>query len=463
MCGTMDSYTSASEKERILADAKKNDVRFVDFEFVDIPGMTKNTEMTTARLDEALTDGVWFDGSSIEGFVGISESDMFLIPDSSTYAIQPWTSNSSKTMRLICDVYSDENKPFAGDPRGLLKHSLAKAKEQGYDYKVGPELEFFIFKGGSSGCGCPGAANDPESAMVHDAGAYFDNHTRDEATELRRRIVPAMEAMGLRIEMSHHEVAPGQHEIDFRYNNALVVADSVMTYKTVVRTLAQQAGLHASFMPKPVAGINGSGMHVHQSLWKDGKNTFHDSSDPAGLSQTARYYIAGILDHARAIAAVTNPTVNSYKRLVPGYEAPVYVAWGRSNRSALIRIPKVRKGFEAGTRAEVRFPDPSCNPYLAFSVMLAAGLDGIAKKTALPKDQDDNLYHLTPADLAKRGIKTLPASLKEAMEELASDDVLQKALGSHIYDSLSELQRKDWDAFRTSVTDWEKNRYFSVL
>ncbi|MDE1798701.1 MAG: glutamine synthetase, partial [Candidatus Micrarchaeota archaeon] len=339
----MESYTKSEDKNRIVKDAGENKVRFVDYEFVDIPGNAKATEMTVSRLEETLSDGVWFDGSSIEGFTRISESDMFLVPDVKTYAILPWTENGHKTARFICDVYSDEGQPFAGDPRHALKRGIAEAKAQGFEYKVGPELEFFIFKGANGG------PITPETAEVHDPAGYFDASSRDQAVGLRRLIVPAMEAMGLRIEMAHHEVAPGQHEIDFRYGDAVTVADSVMTYKTTVRTLCRQAGLHASFMPKPISGINGSGMHVHQSLWKEGKNTFYDADDPKGLSQTARYYIAGILSHARAIAAITNPSVNSYKRLVPGYEAPVYICWGNSNRSALIRIPKVRKGFEAGT------------------------------------------------------------------------------------------------------------------
>ncbi len=459
----MESYTKAEDKRRIVESAQSNNVKFMDYEFVDVPGQAKATEMTVSRLEETLTDGVWFDGSSIEGFAGISQSDMFLVPDPATYAILPWTSGEGKTARLICDVYSDENKPFEGDPRYALKRMMGAAKAQGYEFKTGPELEFFIFKG-KGGCanGCGTGDITPRNAVVHDKAGYFDASTQDEAIGLRRLIVPAMEQMGLRIEMAHHEVAPGQHEIDFRYGDALTVADSVMTYKTTVRTLCRQAGLRASFMPKPVAGINGSGMHVHQSLWKGKQNAFHDASDPKGLSQTARYYIAGILAHARAIAAVTNPSVNSYKRLVPGYEAPVYICWGNSNRSALIRIPKVRPGFEAGTRAEVRFPDPSCNPYLGFAVMLAAGLDGIAKKTSLPEPQGDNMYHMSEAELKKNGIRTLPGSLKEAMDELAGDDVLKRALGPSIYESLTEYQRKDWDSFRTAVTDWETKRYFDV-
>ena len=453
----MSSYTAADEKERILSDAKKNEVKFLDLEFVDVTGASKATEVPIARLEEALDHGMWFDGSSIEGFVRIAESDMFLVPDPKTYSLIPWTGGASKTARLICDVYNADHQPFSGDPRHALKQQLGQAAESGYQLFTGPELEFFIFKSTNGG------SFAPETCQVHDSAGYFDSTTHDAAVELRRRIVPAMEAMGLTIEMAHHEVAPGQHEIDFRYGEALTVADWVMTYKNVVRTMAQSIGLHASFMPKPIAGINGSGMHVHQSLWKDGQNTFADLNDKAYLSQTARYYIAGILDHARAIAAVTNPLVNSYKRLVPGYEAPVYVCWGRSNRSALIRIPRVRAGEPRAIRAEVRFPDPSCNPYLAFSVMLAAGLDGIAKKTALPSAQEDDMYHLTGAQMVERGIGTLPGSLKEAMDVLASDDVVKKALGSHIYSALTEWQQADWDSFRTSVTDWEKQRYFGVV
>ena len=453
----MDSYTSQAETERIVSDAKKNDVRFIDLEFVDVTGASKVTEIPVARLGEALEHGMWFDGSSIEGFVRICESDMFLVPDSSTYSLIPWTNGHSKTARLICDVYNADHQPFSGDPRYALKQQLAAAAEMGYQLFTGPELEFFIFKSANGG------PLSPETSQVHDSAGYFDTTTQDAAVELRRRIVPTMEAMGLTIEMAHHEVAPGQHEIDFKYGEALKTADWVMTYKNVVRTMAQSIGLHASFMPKPIAGINGSGMHVHQSLWKNGQNAFADLNDKAYLSQEARYYIAGVLEHARAIAAVTNPLVNSYKRLVPGYEAPVYVCWGRSNRSALIRIPRVRKGDPRAIRAEVRFPDPSTNPYLAFAAMLAAGLDGIKKKTTLPPAQEDDMYHLKPAQLAERGITTLPGSLKEAMDALASDDVVKNALGPHIYSQLTEWQQSDWDAYRTSVSDWEKQRYFSVV
>lgn len=451
----MDSFVSKEDKERIMQDVKEKGVQFIDFEFVDILGMPKMCETTVSRLEELLSDGLWFDGSSIDGFVRIHESDMFLIPDPKTYAVLPWS--DGKVARIICDVYKSDMTPFAGDPRQALKRAQKKAAAMGFEFKVGPELEFFIFKSGNGG------GIDPATAQVHDDAGYFDLATKDLAVDLRRQIVPALEAMGMKIEMSHHEVAPGQHEIDFRYGNALEVADSVLTYKTTVRTLAKQYGLYASFMPKPVFGINGSGMHVHQSLWKDGKNVFYDEKDPYKLSQIGKQFIAGILAHARALAAVTNPTINSYKRLVPGYEAPVYICWGNTNRSALIRIPRAREGVGAAVRAEVRFPDPSCNPYLAFAAMLYAGLDGIEKKMQIPAAVEENVYHFDDAKLKEKYIRTLPGSLKEAIDELAADEVVQEALGPHIYEKLVESQKADWDAFRTAVTDWEKKRYFGVI
>jgi glutamine synthetase len=444
------------EKERVVGDAKERGVAFVDLEFVDIFGMPKMCEITTARLDDVLSDGLWFDGSSIDGFMRIHESDMFLVPDTKTYSVLPW--GGGKVARMMCDVYMNEKTPFEGDPRGVLKKNLSGAKEKhGYDFFVGPELEFFIFKSQNGG------GVDPKNAQVHDDAGYFDLATKDMAVDLRREIVPALESMGLEIEMSHHEVAPGQHEIDFKYGDALEIADSVLIYKTTVKMLARKYGLHASFMPKPVFGINGSGMHVHQSLWKDNKNAFYDGADQYWLSQTAKHYIAGILHHARALAAVVAPTVNSYKRLVPGYEAPVYVCWGRTNRSALVRIPRSLEGKTAATRAEVRFPDPSCNPYLAFSAMLAAGLDGIEKKMEPPKPIEENLYHFDDRKLKELYIKTLPGSLKEAMGELENDEVVRGALGKHIYEKLTEAQQEQWDGYRLSVSGWEIERYLPVL
>lgn len=451
----MASFVSNEDKERIISDVQAKGVQFIDYEFVDILGTPKMCETTVGRLEELLTDGLWFDGSSIEGFVRISESDMFLKPDASTYAVLPWS--GGKVARIICDVHKSDGSQFEGNPRYVLRRAVEKAQAAGFEYKVGPELEFFIFKAGSNG------AIDPESAQVHDEASYFDLSTRDAAVDLRRQIVPALEAMGLKIEMSHHEVAPGQHEIDFRYGGALSIADSVQTYKTTVRTLAKQYGLHASFMPKPVYGINGSGMHVHQSLWRDGKNLFHDNDDHYHLSETAKQFVAGILHHARALCAITNPTINSYKRLVPGYEAPVYVCWGNTNRSALVRIPQARQGVASSTRAEVRFPDPSCNPYLAFAAMLYAGLDGIEKKMEVPKPVEENVYHFDDSKLREKYIGTLPGSLREAMDELAKDEVVKAGIGSHIYEKLTEAQNADWNSYRTAVTDWEKKRYFLAV
>ena len=442
------------EIARVLKDAKDKGVEFIDLEFVDILGMPKMCEITVKRLETALREGTWFDGSSIEGFARIAESDMFLVPDTSTWAPLPWTGN--RTARLICDVYVDENTPFAGDPRNVLKRQLAKAKEMGFEYLVGPELEFFIFKGMNGG-GQGGAV------QAHDNAGYFDLATRDEAVELRQEMVPALERMGMKIERSHHEVAQGQHEIDFTYGNALPIADAVLTYKTTVKTLSKKYGLYASFMPKPVYGINGSGMHVHQSLWKEDKNLFYDGSDSYWLSGTAKHFLAGIIEHARGIAAVTNPTVNSYKRLVPGYEAPVYICWGRINRSALIRIPRNLAGKEKGTRIECRFPDPSCNPYLAFAAMLAAGLDGVKRKLEPPAPVEERVYGYETEKRKTLGIGTLPASLEEAGQEFEKDSVLAEAMGPHIVERLMTIQQKDWDGYRTQVTEWEKERYFGVL
>ena len=442
------------EISRVLSDAKEKGVEFVDLEFVDILGNPKMCEVTAGRLEETLAEGTWFDGSSIEGFARIAESDMFLVPDTTTWAPLPWTNN--KTARIICDVYVDEKTPFAGDPRSILRRQLERAKKMGFEYKVGPELEFFIFKGMNG-------SNDPSAAQVHDNAGYFDLATRDEAVELRQEIVPALEKMGMTIERSHHEVAQGQHEIGFKYGDALQIADSVLTYKTTVKTLSKKYGLYASFMPKPVYGINGSGMHVHQSLWGGGKNLFYDGSNEYCLSRTALHFIAGIMEHARALAAVTNPTVNSYKRLVPGYEAPVYICWGRINRSALIRVPRNLAGKEKGARIECRFPDPSCNPYLAFAAMLAAGLDGIERKLEPAKPVEERVYGYEEEKRKTLGIGTLPGSLAEASKEFAADPVVTGAMGANTTDYLLKIQKNDWNGYKTQVTPWEKERYFGVL
>jgi len=442
------------EIERVVSDARAKGVQFVDLEFVDIVGMPKMCEVTVERLEDTLTDGTWFDGSSIEGFARIAESDMFLVPDTRTWAPLPWTGN--KTARIICDVYVDEKTPFSGDPRSVLKRQLARAAGMGFEYKVGPELEFFLFKGINGDGGV-------HSAQVHDNAGYFDLATRDAAVELRQEIVPALEKMGMTIERSHHEVAQGQHEIGFKYGDALQIADSVMTYKTTVKTLSKKYGLYASFMPKPLYGINGSGMHVHQSLWSGSTNLFYDGAKDYSLSQTALHFIAGIMEHARALAAITNPTVNSYKRLVPGYEAPVYICWGRINRSALIRVPRNLSGRENGTRIECRFPDPSCNPYLAFAAMLAAGLDGIERKLEPAKPVEERVYGYEVDKRKLLGIKNMPSTLEEAADELQADKALKEAMGSHISERLDTVFRKDWDGYKTQVTPWEKERYFGVL
>ena len=438
--------------EDLAAEAKKKGVQFVNLQFTDILGIPKNCEITVGKLEDVLKEGLWFDGSSIEGFTRISESDMFLKPDPTTFAILPWSNN--KVARVICDVYQDDKIPFEGDPRHVLRRNLEKAREAGYKYYVGPELEFFLFKRGLNG---------ELTLTPHDSADYFDLSPLDEADKVRQQVVPALEAMGIEVEMSHHEVANGQHEIDFKYNDALVIADSVITYKTVIKSIAKQFGLHASFMPKPLAGINGSGMHTHQSLWKDGKNAFYDGSNKYKLSSVALSYLAGLLEHSRAITAVANPTVNSYKRIVPGYEAPVYICWARSNRSALIRIPKYQEGKHAATRCELRSPDPSCNPYLAFSVMLAAGMDGGKRKLQPPEPKEENLYELNKSSNGGNGIKTLPGSLPEAMEELANDKVLKEALGEHVFEKLIEAEQEQFDSYRLQVSKWEIDRYFEFI
>ncbi|MFQ6136209.1 MAG: glutamine synthetase family protein [Candidatus Hydrothermarchaeales archaeon] len=437
-------------KEKILKDVKKNGVKFLALRFVDILGKAKTCEIPVNRMEDALNYGFWFDGSSIEGFVRIHESDMFLRPDIKTYAIVPWTDN--KVARMICDVYIDDKHPFEGDPRYNLKRVLKEAEKMGFKYKVGPEIEFFMFK-----------ESDSTIPQTHDFAGYFDLAPMDLAVEIKREVAPALESVGINIEMSHHEVAPGQHEIDFRYDDAIAIADDVLTYKNILKRVAQKYGLFASFMPKPIYGINGSGMHVHQSLWKAGKNAFFDENDEYRLSTIAKGFIAGQLHHAKALAGVVAPTVNSYKRLVPGYEAPVYICWARINRSALIRIPRYVKGKEDATRGELRCPDPSCNPYLAFVAMLQAGLDGIKNKTPLPEPVEEDVYEFDDRKLAEFYIKTLPSSLEEATIELEKSNVMKKALGPHIHEKLIKVQKEDWNEYKIQVTKWELDRYCRIL
>lgn len=440
----------AYTKEDILRIAKEQNVRFIRLQFTDLLGTIKNVEIPLSQLEKALDNKMMFDGSSIEGYVRIEESDMYLYPDLSTWVVFPWVTED-RVARLICDVYLPDGRPFPGDPRGILKAALKEMNEMGYTaMNVGPEPEFFLFKTDDKG--------NPTTEL-NDQGGYFDLAPTDLGENCRREIVLTLEEMGFEIEASHHEVAPGQHEIDFKYADAIKAADQIQTFKLVVKTVARQHGLHATFMPKPLFGVNGSGMHCHQSLFRGKENAFYDENDKLGLSTEARQYMAGILRHARAFAAITNPTVNSYKRLVPGYEAPCYVAWSASNRSPMIRIPASRG---LSTRIEVRNPDPAANPYLAMAVMLKAGLDGIKKKMQLPPPTDRNIYVMTEEEREEQGIPSLPLNLKQALDEMLRDDVICDALGEHALAHFYELKEIEYDIYRTQVHAWEREQYLTL-
>ncbi|MGE5390412.1 MAG: type I glutamate--ammonia ligase [Deltaproteobacteria bacterium] len=438
------------KKQEILEKVKEHGIRFIRLQFTDVLGQLKNVAIPPSQLEKALDGELMFDGSSIEGFVRIEESDMYLKPDLDTFQIFPWRSPNADVARMICDIHNKDDKPFHGCPRLNLKRVVKEAEEMGYIMNVGPEAEFFLFLQDDD---CNPTTN------TQDKAGYFDLGPVDLGENARRDMVTTLEEMDFEIEASHHEVAPGQHEIDFKYDSAVDTADKIMTFKLVVRSIAQRHGLHATFMPKPIAGINGSGMHCHQSLSTlDGKNAFYDPNDPEGLSLIARYYIGGIMKHARGLAAITNPTINSYKRLVPGFEAPVYVAWSQANRSCLVRIPAKRG---ASTRIEVRNPDPACNPYLAIAAMLAAGLDGIKKKILPPEEVGQNIYHMDEAERTALGIISLPGSIEEAMDELAKDDVIKAALGPHIYEKLVGCKKVEWDSYRCAVHQWELDNYLT--
>lgn len=436
-------------KEDVLNMAKESGVRFVRLQFTDLSGQLKNVAITTDQLPKALDNEMMFDGSSIEGFVRIEESDMYLRPDYDTFAVFPWSLGENGIARLMCDVYTPEGEPFAGCPRSQLKKIIALAAEQGYTMFCGPEAEFFMFHTDENGA---------PTLKTHDMGGYFDLAPTDRGEGARRDMMLSLEQMGLEIEASHHEVAPGQHEIDFKYGDALYTADDLSTFRFVVRTIAQKHGLYATFMPKPIAMINGSGMHTHLSLFKNGKNIFHDPKAPEEISQEMLWFIGGLLKHAKGFTAVTNPLVNSYKRLVPGYEAPVHIAWSHQNRSPLIRVP-ARRG--SGTRCELRSPDPSCNPYLAFAVMLKAGLDGIENKTSPPQPVNLNIYTMTEEEKAQHAIESLPGTLFEAIIALDQDQVIQEALGKHIYSRFREGRMKEWLDYRVQVHDWEVKQYLA--
>jgi glutamine synthetase len=440
-------------KEEILRRAKEDQIEFVDLQFTDVMGHVKSVTIPVAVFEHVIDGGQWIDGSSIAGFTRIAESDMFLMPDLSTYAVIPWTKDNHTTARVICWVHNPNGSAFPGDPRGVLLRQLERLADLGYTFKTGPELEFFLFE----------KNGDEISPLPHDKAGYFDYST-DLAYTVRKTMVQALADMGIDVEASHHEVAIGQHEIDFEYGDAINTADRATTFKTVLKATAMQNGLHATFMPKPLEGINGSGMHVHMSLgFLDKKgNAFVDEDDPYGLSKIARYFIAGILTHARGICGVLSPLVNSYRRLVPGFEAPVYVSWARTNRSALVRVPAIRGGHTSATRVELRCPDPSCNPYLAFAVMLAAGMDGIERQLELPEPVEENLYHFTDEDLKRRNIPTLPSTLGEAVAEMKADPIVREALGDHVFERLTEAQLSEWDEFRKHVSQWERDRYLEV-
>lgn len=440
-------------KEDILQLAKEENVHFIRLQFTDLLGIVKNVEIPVSQLEKALENRIMFDGSSIEGFVRIEESDMYLYPELDTWMIFPWSTDDEggKVARLICDVYNVDGKPFEGDPRGILKRVLAEANSMGFtSLQVGPEPEFFLFKNDEQG--------NP-TLEVNDHGGYFDLAPLDLGENCRRDIVLTLEKMGFEIEASHHEVAPGQHEIDFKYTDALKAADNIQTFKLVVKSVARQHGLHATFMPKPLYGVAGSGMHCNLSLFSGSENVFYDPNDSLGLSDIAKHYLAGLLKHARAFTAITNPTVNSYKRLVPGYEAPCYVAWSAKNRSPLIRIPTSRG---VGTRLELRNPDPTANPYLALAATLAAGLDGIKNRLPLPEPIDKNIYVMDEKERAEAGIQQLPATLKEAIDEFKANEVICSALGEHAVRHFIELKEIEWDMFRTQVHQWERDQYMRL-
>jgi glutamine synthetase len=438
-------------RQAVLERIREEGVEFALLWFTDIEGHLKSFAITPSEIEDALDDGMGFDGSSISGFNAIEESDMVAIPDPDTFQLMPWKQGETKVARMICDVVTPDGQPYEGDPRYVLRRALERMRSLGFDrFNVGPELEYFLFK-------------DQAGTETLDEGGYFAMTSLDAATELRQETIHALESMGIPVEYAHHEVGPSQHEIDIRFAPALEMADHTVTYRLVVKEIAAKNGVYATFMPKPLFGENGSGMHTHQSLFTDGRNAFFDPDDKWHLSEVGKAFIAGQLQHAREIAAVFAQWVNSYKRLVPGFEAPVYVAWSQRNRSALIRIPLYKPGSEQATRAEIRCPDPACNPYLTFAALLHAGLEGIERGYELPEPMETNLYHLTAEQRRERGIISLPETLGEAIDELAVSELARKALGPHIFDRYVELKRKEWDEYRVQLTRWEMERYLPVL
>ncbi|AOW81052.1 glutamine synthetase [Halodesulfurarchaeum formicicum] len=438
-------------EQAVLDRIEQENIQFLRLQFTDILGTVKHVSIPASQAEKALTEGIYFDGSSIEGFVRIQESDMRLEPDPDTFAVIPWRDEKSgEAARLICDVIdATTGEPFVGDPRTVLKRAIARAEDMGYTLNVGPEPEFFIFEKNGNG---------RATTTTHDAGGYFDLGPKDLASDLRREIIFNLEEMGFETEASHHEVAAGQHEIDFKYDDALTTADNIATFRSVVRATAELHDYHATFMPKPIAKVNGSGMHTHLSLFtEDGENIFHDGDDEFGLSERAKHFLGGILEHAPAITAIANPTVNSYKRLVPGYEAPVYIAWSGVNRTALVRIPAAR--HPAASRIELRSPDPAANPYLAIAVMLHAGLDGMEKEIEAPDPVRENIYKFDEEKREEYGIETLPENLGQAVDALEEDEVVQEALGEHVTEKFIEAKRQEFQEYNLAVSEWELDRY----
>ena len=437
--------------EDVKKIVKDKNISFIQYWFTDVLGVLKSFAITPSELEEGLTEGMGFDGSSIEGFARIHESDMIAKPDPATFQMVPWRSGEDRPVaRMFCDILHPDGTPYEGDPRHIFKRLLKKIAAQGYTFYLGPELEYFYFK-------------DNTCTEILDTGGYFDSRPLDMASTLRRETIFALEDMGIQVEYSHHEVAPSQHEIDLRYDEGLKMADKTMTYRLVVKEIAQQHDVYATFMPKPIFGENGSGMHVHQSLFKGSENAFHDPDDKYNLSDVAKHYIAGLMRHAPEITAVTNQWVNSYKRLVPGYEAPVYVSWARRNRSAMVRVPMYKPGKEAATRTEFRSPDPSCNPYLAFAVMLGAGMEGIEKKYKLPDPVEEDIFEMNAAERKAHGITDLPGNLYAAILETEKSDLVKKVLGDHVFNKFIENKKIEWDQYRTHVSQFELDKYLPKL
>lgn len=441
---------SQSAKEWVLKECAERRVEFIRLWFTDIVGMMKSVAITVEQLEDALDEGISFDGSSVTGYQDVQESDMIAMPDPTTFTMLPWRSTDKPVAKMFCDVLTPDGTPYSGDPRYILKRMMKKAASLGYTYYVGTEMEYFYFK-------------DSKSTQLLDSGGYFDLTPLDVASSMRRDTILVLKEMGIPVELSHHELAPSQHEIDLRYADALTMADAVMTFRLVVKEIAHREGVYATFMPKPIFGESGSGMHTHQSLFSGDKNALFSLEDPYNLSEVGRGFVAGLLMHAAEMSSVLAQWVNSYKRLVPGYEAPVYIAWSQQNRSAMIRVPNYKPGKDKATRAEMRCPDPACNPYLAFAVMLAAGLEGIEKGYELPPEMTENLYELSKAERIEKGIKTLPGSLGEAIAVTEHSELVRNALGDHAFERFLWVKKNEWDDFRVQVTTWELDKYLPVL